>query len=99
MRQSGDRLDLDRAGRGAAEPGRDQCDGLEWGAHPALLAREIASQCREGLLRHTEPEMESFRQAGGWADRRKSRPYNLFYGDIEADAEVRLAAWRAQDAD
>lgn len=76
--------------------GATNATGLEWGARPALLAREIATQCREGLLRHTEPEMESFRQAGGWADRRKSRPYNLFYGDLEADAEARLAAWRAQ---
>ena len=78
--------------------GATNATGLEWGAHPALLAREIATQCRDGLLRHTEPEMESFRQTGGWADRRKSRPYNLFYGDIEADAQTRLAAWRAQPA-
>ena len=75
--------------------GATNATGLEWGAHPALLAREIAAQCRGGLLRHTEPESESFRQTGGWADRRKSRPYNLFYGDIEADAQARLAAWQA----
>ena len=75
--------------------GATNATGLEWGARPALIAREIATQCREGLLRHTEPQMESFRQTGGWADRRKSRPYNLFYGDIEADAQARLEAWRA----
>jgi hypothetical protein len=75
--------------------GATNATGLEWGAHPALLAREIATQCRDGLLRHTQPKSESFRQSGGWADRRKSRPYNLFYGDIEADAQARLAAWRA----
>lgn len=78
--------------------GATNATGLEWGARPALLAREIATQCRDGLLRHTEPESESFRQAGSWADRRKSRPYNLFYGDLEADAEARLAAWRAAHA-
>lgn len=76
--------------------GATNATGLEWGAHPALLAREIATQCRGGLLRHTEPETESFRQTGSWADRRKSRPYNLFYGDIEADAEARLTAWQAR---
>ena len=69
---------------------------LEWGAHPALLAREIATRCHDGLLRYSEPERESFRQTGSWADRRKSRPYNLFYGDIEADAQARLAAWRGK---
>ena len=76
--------------------GATNATGLEWGTHPALLTREIATQCRDGLLRHTEPEMESFRQTGGWADRRKSRPYNLFYGDIEADAQARLASWQGR---
>lgn len=75
--------------------GATNATGLEWGARPALLTREVATQCRDGLLRHTEPDSESFRQTGSWADRRKSRPYNLFYGDIEADAEARLAAWQA----
>ncbi|NJC42341.1 hypothetical protein GGQ87_002636 [Brevundimonas alba] len=75
--------------------GATNATGLEWGAHPALLAREIGTQCRDGLLRHTEPSSESFRQAGSWADRRKSRPYNLFYGDIEADAQARLTAWQS----
>ena len=51
---------------------------------------------RGGLLRHTEPTTESFRETGSWADRRKSRPYNLFYGDIEADIQARLAVWRGR---
>lgn len=76
--------------------GATNATGLEWGTHPALLAREIATQCREGLLRYSEPERESFRQAGSWADRRKSRPYNLFYGDIEADAQARLTLWQGR---
>lgn len=76
--------------------GATNATGLEWGARPALLARQVATQCRGGLLRHTEPELESFRPTGGWADQRKSRPYNLFYGDIEADSEARLASWRAR---
>ena len=79
--------------------GATNATGLEWGVHPAMLAREIAAQCRVGLLRHTDPESESFRPTGGWADRRKSRPYNLFYGDIEADAQARLAAWQAMRRD
>ena len=83
---------------GAMAPARIQrgatnATGLEWGARPALMAREVAAQCRGGLLRHTEPERESFRAMGTWADRRKSRPYNLFYGDVEADVQARLALW------
>ncbi len=75
--------------------GATNATGLEWGARPALMAREIATQCRGGLLRYAEPRTESFRETGSWADRRKSRPYNLFYGDIEADVQVRMAVWQA----
>ncbi len=75
--------------------GATNATGLEWGVRPALMDRLIATQCRGGLLRHTEPTTESFREVGNWADRRKARPYNLFYADIEADVQARLAAWRA----
>jgi hypothetical protein len=78
--------------------GATNATGLEWGVRPALMAREIATQCRGGLLRHTELKTESFRETGNWADRRKSRPYNLFYGDIEADVQARIAVWRAGQA-
>lgn len=77
-----------------AHRGATNATGLEWGARPALIAREISTQCRDGLLRHSEPRLESFKETGSWADRRKSRQYNLFYGDIEADVEARLAAWQ-----
>lgn len=80
------------------QQGATNATGLEWGARPALIARGVATQCRGGLLRHTQPESESFRETGNWADRRKSRPYNLFYGDIEADVQTRLMAWRARPA-
>ena len=77
-----------------AQRGVTNATGLEWGARPALMAREVAAQCREGLLRHTEPKLESLQLTGSWADRRKSRPYNLFYGDVEADVLTRLAVWQ-----
>lgn len=77
-----------------AQRGVTNATGLEWGARPALMTREVAAQCREGLLRHTEPKLESLKLTGSWADRRKSRPYNLFYGDIEADIQTRLVVWR-----
>lgn len=78
--------------------GATNATGLEWGVRPALMAREIATQCRGGLLRYTEVKTESFRETGSWSDRRKSRPYNLFYGDIEADVLARLAVWGARSA-
>lgn len=75
--------------------GATNATGLEWGARPALIARSVASVCEDGLLRYTQPDMESFRETGSWADRRKSRPYNLFYSDIEHDVKERLALWIA----
>ena len=73
--------------------GATNATGLEQGARPALIAREVATECRDGLLRYSQPKLESFRETGSWSDRRKARPYNLFYGDIEADVEARLAQW------
>lgn len=87
-------------GEGAVEArrhlGATNATGLEWGVRPAFIDRLIATQCRGGLLRHTEPKTESFREVGDWSDRRKARPYNLFYADIEADVQARLEAWRAR---
>lgn len=72
--------------------GATNATGLEWGARPALTAREVSAECRDGLLRYSQPNIESFRKSGSWADRRKVLPYNLFYGDLENDVKVRMAA-------
>ena len=74
--------------------GAANATGLEWGVRPAFLDRLIATQCRGGLLRHTMPESEAFKEVGDWADRRKARQYNLFYADIEADVQARVASWK-----
>ena len=78
--------------------GATNATGLEWGVRPAFLDRLIATRCRAGLLRHSKPDSESFREVGDWADRRKARQYNLFYADIEADVQARLARWAARPA-
>lgn len=75
--------------------GATNATGLEWGARPALLSRAVAAECRNGLLRYTHPESESLQRNTAWVDRWKSMPYNLFYGDIERDLQVRVAAWSA----
>lgn len=82
-----------------AQRGATNATGLEWGARPALMAREVSAQCRGGLLRHSAPRLESLQPTGSWADRRKARPYNLFYGDTEADVQTRLNAWRNAQPD
>jgi len=77
--------------------GATNATALEWGVRPAFMDRLVETQCQGGLLRHTEPKTESFREVGNWADRRKARPYNLFYADLEADVQARLAVWEARN--
>ncbi|CAN5267291.1 DUF3089 domain-containing protein [soil metagenome] len=77
--------------------GASNATGLEWGVRPAFLDRIISTQCRGGLLRHSFPNSESFREVGDWADRRKARQYNLFYADIESDVQARLQSWRLRN--
>lgn len=74
--------------------GAANATGLEWGLRPAFLDRLIETRCHNGLLRHTRPTSESFNEGRTWSDRRKARPYNLFYADIEADVQDRVAAWK-----
>lgn len=69
--------------------------GLEWGARPAIQSRLVSTQCRDGLLRVSDPASRAFDNAGSWTERRKASPYNLFWADLEQDVEGRLAAWRA----
>jgi hypothetical protein len=51
--------------------GAANATGLEWGVRPAFLDRLIATQCRGGLLRHTMPDSEAFKEVGDWADRER----------------------------
>lgn len=68
--------------------------GLDWGARPGMLVRQVAARCDNGLLRVTRPRSDSLRPWGSWAIRHKAPGYNLFYADIQADVAARLAAWR-----
>jgi hypothetical protein len=76
--------------------GAANATGLEWGARPAFLARQVSAKCEGGVLHVTRPRSASLQQAGSWADRRKAPGFNLFYADLEADAKARLAAWLAR---
>ncbi|CAN5183535.1 DUF3089 domain-containing protein [soil metagenome] len=75
--------------------GAANATGLEWGVRPAFLTRLVSTRCIGGLLRYSAVTSESLRNDGSWADRKKARPYNLFYADIEADVQARLTAWEA----
>lgn len=76
--------------------GAANASGLEWGARPAFMARQVSARCEDGVLRVSRPKSSALQDKGDWADRRKVPPFNLFYADLEADAKARLAAWRAR---
>jgi hypothetical protein len=76
--------------------GAANATGLEWGARPAFLARQVAARCEGGVLVVTHPKSASLKRSGDWADRRKVPGFNLFYADLEADAKERLAALQAR---
>ena len=82
-----------------AEPrlnvGAANATGLEWGVRPGFMARQVAAACVDGILQVGRPRSQSLRAAGSWVDRLEAPPYNLFWGDLEADAGRRLEAWKA----
>ena len=74
--------------------GAANATGLEWGVRPGFMARQVAATCVNGILQVSRPRSQSLRSSGSWADRLKAPPYNLFWGDLEADVGRRFAAWR-----
>jgi hypothetical protein len=76
--------------------GAANATGLEWGSRPALLKRQVWAQCQNGLLHTGRPKSTSLRDSGSWTDRRKVDGFNLFWADIEADAQARVAALKGR---
>jgi hypothetical protein len=72
--------------------GAANATGLEWGARPAFLARQVAAHCEGGILRVSAPRSASLKPSGSWAEQRMAPGFNLFYADLESDARARVAA-------
>lgn len=66
--------------------GAANATGLDWGARPPFLQRQVSARCENGILRTSKPKSKSLRDTGSWADQRKVDAFNLFYADLEADA-------------
>ena len=49
--------------------GAANATGLEWGARPGFMVRQVGAQCVQGVLRVTRPRSASLRPAGDWAER------------------------------
>lgn len=72
--------------------GAANASGLEWGAKPGFMVRQVAAQCVGGVLRVSRPRSASLRPSGDWAERRRAPPFNLFWADLEADSRARISA-------
>lgn len=72
--------------------GAANATGLEWGARPAFMARQVSARCVDGVLQVSRPKSASLNPTGSWIKQRKAPGYNLFYADLESDARGRLAA-------
>jgi hypothetical protein len=73
--------------------GAANATGLEWGARPAFMARQVSAKCAGGVLHVSQPKSASLKPTGSWEDRHRVPGYNMFYGDLEADAKARVAAF------
>jgi len=78
--------------------GAANATGLEWGARPGFMARQVSARCQDGVLFVTRPKSKSLVRDGAWADRRRAPGFNLFWANLEADAQVRVATMLARDA-
>ena len=72
--------------------GAANASGMGWGVRPPFQKREIHARCVEGFLSVSKPRSSAFRRAKGWSDQLKVAPYNLFFGDLEADGQARVSA-------
>jgi Protein of unknown function (DUF3089) len=82
----------DEAAPARMHAGAANATGLEWGARPAFLARQVSAQCEGGVLRVSSPKSASLQPSGSWTEERMAPAFNLFYADLENDARARLAA-------
>jgi hypothetical protein len=73
--------------------GAANATGLEWGARPAFLPRQVGARCLDGVLQVTKPKSAAFERNGSWTERKKVPGYNLFYLDLETDALARVASF------
>jgi len=75
--------------------GAANATGLEWGVRPGFMVRQVGAQCVGGILRLSRPRSASLVPHGSWVERLRAPPYNLFWGDLEADSLARVVAYRA----
>ena len=72
--------------------GAANATGLEWGARPAFMARQVSAQCIGGVLQVSPSRSASLQPSGSWIEQHRAPGFNLFYADLETDARARVSA-------
>jgi len=73
--------------------GGAQAAGFREGANPAALPAQTGAQCTDGVLMTEPPRSRSLHRPGRLTELYRLPPFNLFYEDLRADAELRTAAF------
>jgi hypothetical protein len=71
--------------------GGAQASGFREGTSPAALPAQTGAQCIDGVLMTELPRSRTLHRPGRLAENYRLPPFNLFYEDLRADAEHRLA--------
>ena len=65
-------------------------EGLSPGDAPSPLSAQTGAQCQNGFLMIEEPRSRALRRPSRLGEDRRVAPSNLFYFDLQADAERRM---------
>lgn len=83
---------LNGAATAKAHLGGANASNLDWEQRPAFLTHQVSTECKLDILQVSRPRSASLRPSGSWADQQRADPFNMFYADLEADAQARSAA-------
>ncbi|MBA4802902.1 MAG: DUF3089 domain-containing protein [Euryhalocaulis sp.] len=73
--------------------GAAAAEGMEPTASPSLTPGVTSAQCEDGVLLVERPDQSEYRRPLSLGGRYKPAPFNLFYGDIRANARQRVQAF------
>lgn len=74
-------------------------EGLTLEDTPSAMANQTGAQCQNGLLMIERPRASALRRAGRLNENRRAPDFNLFYRDLQLDAQRRLEILDAVRAD
>lgn len=75
--------------------GASSATGLSMGERPAVIEKAVSVSCENGIALTSRPSQNWLRRAKYFGNQWKPKGYNLFYRDLQVNAESRLVALAA----